>query len=193
MLRRLRGKLFDPILDSWKAGKTESEIGRSMNPPMEGFAIRRIIQRARSMEDPRAVRRKRRGIQWERKDFEELRRLEQDPSLSPAEIAAILGRSEESVQRKLRYIRAEDKVAVKGMRILSNLPGSVAEEWERKLRAVPRDLTGSILKDPPIGYSALECRSTASVEAMQEPIAEAVGWLNRYYSQFYANALDGVL
>jgi transposase-like protein len=79
--------------------------------------------------------------------------------VSVTAIAKELGRERTIVRAKIDYLQNFDR----GRPGAGNVKAPVIspsqwEERDRRLAAPPRDLTGAMLGDPPVGFSALERR-----------------------------------
>lgn len=68
----------------------------------------------------------------------------------------LLGRTKQACRDRMRRVSSAvgHEVSVK-----LNIPPEVWDERNRRLMAAPRDLTGAMFNDPPIGFSMLEKRA----------------------------------
>lgn len=99
---------------------------------------------------------------WPDLEKAELMRLRTIEGRDWAEIASQLKRSEAAVKSKFKYLQSEKLRQEPEAEVTrTNVPKDVLAEQARRLSAMARDLTGSLLGDPPLGFSALDRRSAA--------------------------------
>lgn len=67
----------------------------------------------------------------------------------------VFGRTKDNCKQRLKRL-AEKEMRVSIRSVSVSVPERVWEDRNRRLIAQARDLTGSIFKDPPAGYSALD-------------------------------------
>jgi hypothetical protein len=104
---------------------------------------------------------------WSDGEEATLRRM-RDEGATRTSISAALGRSVSSIQAKIETMLRQT-VGTAGDVTRVNVPESALVERARYLAAPPRDLTGFMLGDPPVGFSALERKKeprAASVPVM---------------------------
>jgi hypothetical protein len=84
------------------------------------------------------------------------------------QVATELGRSMQSIKGKIETVYKQSAGSAGDVRRI-HVPETALVERDRYLAAPPRDLTGFMLGDPPVGFSALERKKeprAASVPVM---------------------------
>lgn len=95
----------------------------------------------------------RRWVAWTEKQKAKLAEM-YDAGMSVEDISYEVGKTPAAVRCKIERLRY-DRRAVPPIRQIST---QVLDQQHHRLNAIPRDLTGLLLGDPPVGYSALERR-----------------------------------
>jgi len=128
-------------------GKSLEEIGEIMG--RKPGAVRTKLKRLRPGESLKRV-------SWTKEDIALLVNLKENARLGWSEIAIRLGRPSGTCYSKYQYLRHVGKT---GPRIQASngmmIPKEVFDDRDRR-QSAPITVTGFVLGDPPIGYSALD-------------------------------------
>lgn len=96
---------------------------------------------------------------WNPQEIELLLSLRNEQKKSWAEISAIMGHSYAVVYSKWWYLTFSMTIPKEPVRSFNIIPDEVQQERINRMMSRPRDLTGAIFGDPPVGFSMLERRT----------------------------------
>lgn len=162
-----RNPLHERILNLWAAKNTYPEIADVLE--ITEKTISNVLWRARKRNDVRAVRRgnmlpgtKFAVRPWTESEIKAIVEIKRKfPTLSHEQIGQKVGRTARAVRHKLNFLHEDGRKFNIHYEQKITVPDFVEELRDQRICAPARDLTGLLMNDPPVGFSALDRRVAA--------------------------------